>query len=127
MSAGKIEVSAFSTKNRRVRFLDQKSTCRFSNGKSTFQLFQRKIDVSAFPTKPTTLSDTVYTLKMRINIMTLICDYFSFLNRQPYCLSVAILCIQADLPYCLLDPLFFPCYTPYFFNEGMTGPFLYVC
>ena len=38
----KIDVSAFSTENRRVGFSSEKSTC---------QLFQRKIDVSAFPAK----------------------------------------------------------------------------
>ena len=48
------DVSTFSTKNRRVRFLDQKSTCR---------LFQRKIDVSAFSTKPTIL----YSWVIQIN------------------------------------------------------------
>ena len=40
----KIDVSAFSTENRRVGFSSEKSTCR---------LFLRKIDVSAFSTKPT--------------------------------------------------------------------------
>ena len=63
-------MSAFSTKNQRVRFLKQQSTCRlfqrksdlsafltinrrvgFSNDKSKCRLFQRKTDVSAFPTK----------------------------------------------------------------------------
>ena len=42
----KIDVSAFPTENRRVGF---------SNGKSTCRLFQRKIDVSAFSTRPTIL------------------------------------------------------------------------
>ena len=37
-------MSAFSAKNRRVGFSNEKSTCR---------LFQRKIDVSAFSTRPT--------------------------------------------------------------------------
>ena len=37
----KSDVSVFPTKNRRVGFSNEKSTCR---------LFQRKIDVSAFPT-----------------------------------------------------------------------------
>ena len=43
----KIDVFAFSTKNRRVRFFNKKSTC---------PLFEAKIDVSAFQTKNLRLS-----------------------------------------------------------------------
>ena len=43
-----VDVSAFSSKNRRVGFSNQKSTCR---------LFQPKIDVSAFFIKPTCTLD----------------------------------------------------------------------
>ena len=63
-------MSAFSTKNRRVGFSNEKSTCR---------LFQRKIDVYAFSIRP-----TIYP---KLNLNSLV--NFAILHKQFYHVSLS--------------------------------------